>query len=484
MRATLSDSIRIPRVEIPDTVRLAIEQQLTIPNPAKDLAQRELLWGADRMDDHMRLYGYDDDGCMVLPMGFKHALLQGLNYYGIQLEVVDERKYNSSPHRPHPTRNTTPIELRGYQEPMCQALIDGECGVVEAPTAAGKTAVSLEAIRRVDQYALVIVEKASLAQQWAKACQDLLGIDPGYLGEGETRWGGITIALRQAMWARRQELWDQGFFYWWGAVLIDECHHAATAASLIGLIQRFNARYRWGVTATPDRDPAYFPVLQAVVGPVLWETTMQDAADHLVIPRVRVLESTFEFDFHPTSWAMIDGRRRKIRNNYNDMMAAICTDRHRNAIIAAAAAMEARAGHHILIVSQRKEQLYHIRDLIGDGELLIHTLVGGEASRMLDIKRTIETADCGSILLSTIADEGLSIDRLDRVIPAYPRRNPETMRQIAGRIMRPWPGKQDAVLIDIRDSHQELLRSQFKDRAQLLYGREGWVIERASALAS
>lgn len=473
MRATLHDSIRIPRNEVPANVLAAIESALTIRNPEREFAKRELLWGADRLDEHLRLYSYDNNGELVLPMGFKNTLAAGCRALGVPLEFVDQRD------RGMMIMRASVIQLRGYQEQMCGGLIWCEQGIGEAPTGAGKTATTLEAIRRVGRTALIIVEKSSLAQQWVEEIWKLLHIEAAYLGEGGHTWGHpITVALRQAIYARMEDFAEGGFFNYFGTVVVDEAHHAATAWSLIEMMQRFTSTYRWGVTATPNRDPGYFPVLEAVVGPVVWQTSTQDAKDHLVIPTVRVLESEFTFEFVPTKR---DPETNKItRNNYTAMMKEICVDPKRNLMIGAAAVLQARAGHHVLIVSDRTGQLKEIQKLLGDkadGYIPVYMLTGKEGNAG-EIKQEILTAQTGTILLSTVAEEGLSIDRLDRVIPAYPRRNHETMRQIAGRVMRPFPGKTDAVIMDVRDGEQFLLRSQFKDRAQQLYAKEGWTIER------
>lgn len=491
MKATLANTIRISHTELPLGAHELIQRQLTVPNPSKALAERELLWGAKQMDPWMRLFSYDNQGYMLLPIGFKHALVNGLNSMGVVVEWEDQRTYESFAHITWP-KSPIPIELRDYQEPMVEAMIDKQCGVVEAPTAAGKTVVALEAIRRSGQHTLIIVEKAALAKQWIAAIREKLGVEPGYIGESEVDIRPITVALRQALWAQRDllALWDRPvwtgndlvnlpFFPSWGCVVVDEAHHAATAQTLIEIIQLFSPRYLWGPTATPDRDPEYFPVLQAVIGPVIFETTEADAGAHLVTPRIHVLESDFEFEYHPTHQVRDEttGKLKTVRNNYTAMMAAVCSDPARNLLIAQAARVEADAGHHVLIVSQRKEHLERI------GNLLVthipYVLVGGSGGdAATEVKEEIHRATHGTILLSTIADEGLSIERLDRVILAYPRRNPETIRQIVGRVRRPYPGKTGAKLIDVRDGRQDLLSSQFRQRAQELYGREGWVIER------
>jgi superfamily II DNA or RNA helicase len=410
-------------------------------------------------------------------MGFIHALRSGCAATGVALEFDDRRSRGVAL-----PPIVSQISLRDYQIPMHDAMLSRQVGVVEAPTAAGKTAVTLQAICTAGRSAIVIVEKASLAQQWVDACRNLLSMEAGYLGEGGLSYGPIMIALRQSIYARMDELGQQRFFDSFGTVVCDEAHHSATAWTLIEVLQRFNSLYRWGATATPDRNPEYFPVLQAVIGPVIWETTVQDASEHLVIPSVRVLDSAFTFDdYHPTRRSLdtATNRYKTERNNYGDMVAALCADHDRNLMIAAAAALEARAGHHVLIVSDRTEHLKAIHELLGDKDW-IYSLTGADkGARALEIKEAIETASTGTVLLSTVAEEGLSIDRLDRVIPAYPRRNPETMRQVAGRVMRPFAGKTDAEIIDVRDPLQSLLRSQFQGRAQLLYRKEGWDVHRS-----
>jgi superfamily II DNA or RNA helicase len=482
MRATLRDSITISTAEMPDQARVAIESALTVSNPHKAIAERELLWNRHQISATMPLFKYDPDrSYLTLPIGFLPALRAGCAGMDIPLELVDERDSGLA------LASTTTIDLRDYQEPMAQALITSQVGIGEAPTGAGKTVVTLAAIQRSGRNAIILVEKKSLADQWAKDVKSFLGIEPHRLGGkrdsvlAATR-PGVTIALRQTIHAQMSDPYAQDFFEHFGTVVVDECHHAGQAWTLIDIIQRFTAVNKWGVSATPDRNPEYFPILQAVIGPVVWETTMEDAKKHLVMPSVRVLESKFRFHFEPTQLVENEktGKKSPQRNNYTEMMQALCDDVDRNKLIAAAAGMEARAGHHVLINSSRTEHLKRIHDLLGqetDVYVSVYMLTGKDGNSE-EIKTAINTSSSGTILLSTVADEGLSINRLDRVIPAFPRANPETMRQIVGRVMRPFPGKVDAQVIDIRDGEQFLLRSQFQKRAQQLYVKEGWSVSR------
>jgi superfamily II DNA or RNA helicase len=485
VRVVLDSAIRFDALAISPVVRQQIESALRTANPAKPAAVREKLWSARFMDDMIELFSFDGDGVMVLPMGFLSQFEQGMRASGVSLEVEDRRRWYDRDF----LAGCTPISLRDYQEPMCEALIRGERGLGEAPTGAGKTSVALEAIRRVGQPALIIVEKASLAQQWRARIQDQLGVEAGYLGEGKMILRPITVAIRASLWSKRDELYrtfvpldravKRCVFDAFGTIVLDEAHRLK-GQTATEIFQRFTARHRWGVSATPERDPLYFPIIRAVIGPILWETTTQDAAEHLVKPSVRVLESSFDFDYRPTQ-RLIDtttGKGFTARNNYSAMMDALCSDQARNSMIAGEAEREKLNGHHVLIVSRRTDHLDAIRQLLDDYG--VFTLTGkSKGSDVIEIADQIASADGGTILLSSVADEGLDIPRLDRVVLAYPGRNPEVFKQQIGRVMRPWPGKDRAVIIDIRDQ-QSLLRSQYSTRAHQLYGREGLHIDRIS----
>jgi superfamily II DNA or RNA helicase len=422
---------------------------------------------------------------------------------GISVEWDDRRRFYD-----FPALFQAAIELRDYQEPAVEALVVSEQGQYQAPTGAGKTVVVLEAIKRVNQPAIIIVERASLAEQWATAVKKNLGIECGYIGEDRFDIQPVTVALRQAIWARMSELLymparirsiQRLFFDLWGALVIDEDHHA-TSDTLQEIIQRFTARYRWGVSATPRRDEDFWPILVALLGPIVHETTHEDAGEALVTPSVRVLESGFEFDYRPTQIVeridpktgevVISHRTGKpmqdrVQNNYNELLKELGLSFMRNHLISMWAEREANEGHHVLIVSRRKDQLRHLRDLLPPDHhprgVPTMMLLGGEPGSKKeeiqgDIERYSERGQ-GTILLSTVAEEGVDIPRLDRLFLVFPFRNTEIVKQPIGRIMRPHPKKTDAVVYDIWDKKIGLLADQYRGRRQQVYNKQGWDVE-------
>lgn len=496
IHAQIGTHILVDPRTIDPRIQSEMIQALTIPNPDKPAALREHIWGAQSMPDEIQLF-YREGAYIRIPRGFVHSFIRGMQASGLEVIWQDERV---SIERRGP--ELTPIALDPYQELACTAMLTYLDGLMIAPTGAGKTVISLEAIRRSKQRALIIVEKNSLAVQWIESIRELLGFEAGYIGESKWVEREITVVLRQALWAQTQrpgplrmaedaEMALRTFWERWGFVLLDEAHHAP-ADTLVDLMQRFPAVIRAGATATATRDPLTFPIAQAVIGPIVHETTFEEAEARLVRPRVRVIPTSFDFpDYYPTHKEKVwDAERGKyvtktIRNNYGAMMAALIDDDERNTLICETVLAEARQGHNCLIVSSRRE---HLKDLFEKmmnmhefdyNPVIFFTLFGGSDGKDATAIKEMMMASWGhqgTVLLSTVADEGLDIPKLDRVFLVFPSRKVGGTKQKVGRVTRRHPEKTDAIVFDFLDK-QDLLKDQFRERRQMYYNLDGLEVE-------
>ncbi|WP_045118975.1 DEAD/DEAH box helicase [Haliangium ochraceum] len=71
------------------------------------------------------------------------------------------------------------------------------------------------------------------------------------------------------------------------------------------------------------------------------------------------------------------------------------------------------------------------------------------------------------LVASTVADEGLDVPRLGRLVLAYPGRAKGRLTQRLGRLMRPHPDKDGAILYDVVDERVAPLRRQWRERCRL-----------------
>jgi superfamily II DNA or RNA helicase len=278
IRATVGSHLLINEDGLPSHIVDFIKQALIFPNPEKEVAKKQHLWNAHELPDEVFLWE-KQGSTLVLPRGFATDLREGLNKLGYRLEWNDKRHSHSL--EQWAVNAMTPIELRDYQEQAAQQMCELQQGVFESPTGSGKTITMLEAIRRIAQRSLIIVDKTNIAEQWRKEARDKLNVELGLIGDNEWGEAPITVALVQSLWSSR-ELLESDWWGQWGLVVLDECHHAP-AFSFQDIIQRFPAKFRFGLSATPKKGGRIVPYAQKIIGPNFKTTTSQELKERGIL---------------------------------------------------------------------------------------------------------------------------------------------------------------------------------------------------------
>ncbi len=124
-------------------------------------------------------------------------------------------------------------------------------GIVVGPPGSGKTVVAIEAVVARAQKSLILVHTKDLAQQWWDRFRNFTDIEPGLIDSENYDVRNVTIGMVQSL----NRPLEPSFTSEFGLVLIDEAHHTP-AFTFQNLINQFSARYRYGLTATPERPRA------------------------------------------------------------------------------------------------------------------------------------------------------------------------------------------------------------------------------------
>ena len=234
--------------------------RLTLPNPSYQEALRMGRWTGN-IEPTLSLYERLDDD-MAVPWWLKFSLPTGT--------VIDGRTET------HPARfEWMGPELRDYQEHAVQAALEAGGGGGQAPTGSGKTFLALNLIAKLGQKTLVLVRNKDLAAQWLTEIHRVLGIEAGLIGAGKRTDGEIVVGLMQTVSTQS----PHGF----GCVVLDEAHNAP-AWQAFDILNRTTARYRVGLTATPQRRDGLEPMLFAAFGPVVAEIREEDVGRKGVLP--------------------------------------------------------------------------------------------------------------------------------------------------------------------------------------------------------
>lgn len=466
----IDHKLRVRVEDLPAGALEAMQDALSIPNLAKEKARKMDEWGWQRMPDYIELFefGYDplapDEKILVMPRGFLSDLANGLYAFGADCKLVEGRHWHKLLHLQRPTD----WELHPWQQQQLQALLNHEQGILKAPAGSGKTVAILAALSRLNCKSIVLVNTKDILWQWQKRAATFLGENypVGQIGDGKFDVSPyLTVATAQTLHSRFDELEDQGFFDAFSLVCLDECHHA-TAETYNKILNRFSARYRVGVSATPDKT-GDFALATHVLGPIIHETRPSEV-NTLQKPTVIRVPTKFGFRF-------IGHRSRYQRSNYPQMIDAIIRDPERNMQIVKCVMGE--SGHHQLLVSKRLEHLAILRDLLEDEGFSdpIATITGKDGND----EREEAAALAGnepSLILSTLADEALDIPRLDRLHLPFPQRNPGLVMQQVGRVERKHPEKSDALIFDYVDGNVGALDKQWRTRRFEVYEPRGYKI--------
>jgi len=459
----LGSKIKVAMSDLPPEAPKMLMEALSIPNLEKENAQRMDQWGWQKMPDYIALWDIEGD-TLIMPRGFFDDFSQGMMMLGAQLNVIDKTSYPI-----HDKDLGEPINLRPWQEPQVEALMNHGQGIIKSPAGSGKTVATLAAIQSLKVKALVIVNTKDILWQWQERIHGFWHdeVHIGQVGDGifdisET----ITVATAQTIHSRYDDLLAQGFFDEFGFVCLDECHHA-TAETYNRIIDSFSARFRMGVSATPDKS-GEFALATRVLGPIICDTN-PDTVDALQKPVVYKIPTRFGYDFRGHG-----GRR--ARSNYPQMISALTEDELRNRAITAN--ILRNKGHHQLVISKRLNHLNNIAEMLEEANFPdpVVTIVGKDDNEhRRSAKALAEVEPC--VILSTLADEAMDIPRLDRLHLIFPQKNTGLITQQVGRVERVHDEKHDAFIFDYCDLNIGPLENQWRKRRFEVYEQRGYTIK-------
>ncbi|MFF4040525.1 DEAD/DEAH box helicase [Streptomyces sp. NPDC001816] len=339
---------------------------------------------------------------------------------------------------------------RPYQVEAIKALTDGWAGphnrlAIVLPTGAGKTVIIANLVHQLldglnGRRALVIAHREELLEQ---AAAKLRAVDPALrvgivkAERDEHHDVDVIVASIQtlAVPKRREAIRDIGL------VVVDECHHGA-ARTYMEVLDHFGA---WrgvptaGVTATMTRtDGGLSEVWQEVVYTLDILDMITDG--YLCDVRgLRITVDTLDLDKVRTrNGDLVDGQLGQALEDSGaiDAIAKAYADHAAD-----------RAGIVFTPTVATAQQAAEAMRAAG----ISAAPVWGEMSRD-DRRETLARYEAGDVQVLTncaVLTEGFDAPHTSCVVIARPTQSPGLYVQMAGRGLRPAPGKSDALLLDV-----------------------------------
>lgn len=436
---------------INNTQKSIIKDRLTIPNP-KYIQVANLGKSVFGVDKEIYFYEEHPDS-LDMPVGFVPELLEFL--------PIDQKDLIDGRFEAPPIVNWNfKGKLLPFQEEPVATMMDKTIGVVQAPTGSGKTVMIVAYVIRRKQPTLVMVNTIELANQMIKNFVKFTNKkedDIGFIGSGIWKVRGVTVAILQTM-SRLSKTEFRFLNNSFGQIIVDETH-IIPARTFYNVISQLNAKYKFGFSATPEREDGLTPVIHWATGPKISELTLTDVKEKIVIPTVRTINTEYYFPLWNSDEyaAMIDdliddGDRNKLIletiGEYKGKQMVVLTTRVR----------------HAMFLAQMLQNMGH------EAEYLVsrtpHPTKDGKFKAMPKKQRASVIANLNSgktkIVVSTFSlfSTGIDVLGLEVLFLAGPTRSEIKLKQSIGRIMRKASVKKTPQIVDFRDMQVDLLKRQ------------------------
>ena len=361
-------------------------------------------------------------------------------------------------------------ELRENQQKAVNTLAMNNTGVLSATTAFGKTVAAIGLIARHSVNTLILVHTKALLDQWVKRLEQFLVIDDVPVIEkdkhkknlspigtltstGNKLHGIIDIALMQSCISDGEV---RPIVKDYGQVIADECHHVS-AVNFEQILKTVNARYVYGLTATPIRKDGHQPIIFMQCGPIRYnadaKAQMRDQTfQRLLVPRFTPFRTVSGEDL-----------------SFTKVAHQLAEDEYRNLFIVKDVIEALKEGRSPIILTSRTAHVEILADLLKPHCPNVITLVGSESIKekrqKMEYLQSIPSSE-PLVIVATgkYVGEGFDYARLDTLFLVSPVAWKGIVAQYAGRLHREFEGKQDVQIYDYIDIRVPVCESMYRKR--------------------
>lgn len=452
----LADRIYIDSSEMSNMAKRQLRRLATFSN--RQYFQNQAMDMPNYDESRFIYLGNDEGKYIVLPRGLKEEVQNRFKKAGIRYVIDDKRTDGRK------IRVTFKGKLRESQELAAETMLKNETGILHAATAFGKTVVCCNMIAKRGVNTLILVDRTELMNQWRERLDEFLIIDeefPEYKtksgrtkkrksligclqGAHDSLTGIVDVAMIRSL---KKKDGFHPMLKEYGQIYFDECHHAASDSS-IEVLQELNAKYVYGVTATPKRGDGKEKINEFLLGPIRYRFTAKDRAEeqriaHLVFPRFTRTVSSHRLSKSPygnEAYELI--RNNDVRDNQIIRDVVECVKADRTPVILT---------RYVDHAKKLAEKLNQHAD-----KLILLTGSNGTKARKAQVDKLKEVTDSDRLILvgtGSLLGEGFDFPRLDTLFMATPISGENVVEQYVGRLNRDYEGKKNVIVYDYVDSH-------------------------------
>ena len=433
---------------LPVTLVDLFMKENTFRNPKIDVLERLGKWTGGE-PKYIKLYRQKEDW-LAFPRGYWVDISKKLEEFGITPVV----RWDCPPIT-QIDRISTQGQLFDYQWNALQELMARATGVMEAPTGSGKTNILLTLIAELSVPTLVVVHTTELLKQTVDRCRSWLGVEAGIIGGGKERLENITIGMIQTL-SKMEITKTHPLYTRFNCVIVDECHHSP-ALTWAEVLRRLPYRYKYGFTATAWRKDKLDFIIWRMIGPITAKVYHQDVADagRIVWPEIKQIFTNYYYPIQePSEWG--------------EMITDLTENQERNLLIAHTVSeyLGRFPNDKALILTDRIE---HAERLALLGRTINPVVLTGKLKPRERTEAMEQIRGGARLTIATVhlLGEGVDVPGWSLLFLVSPFSGGPRVLQAVGRVARPAPGKERALLLDFIDNRIPMLKNAAYARAKL-----------------
>lgn len=337
---------------------------------------------------------------------------------------------------------TCDYELRDYQQDVIGKVLAKPMGTISMPAGSGKTVLALKMIAELGKPTLILTHRQELLYQWIDEITGNLNTTVGQIGDGEFYENYITIGMLQTLTEHKHER-D------YDVLIADEVHHIP-AQTFRKVANSIDAKYRYGLSATPFRTDNKEMMIWSATGPVAAKVEAEELAMDGWLAKPKFIIAKYG-GLGPSRGNWHEIYERNIVENYK-----------RNNVIANIARYLNNNGYETYVDVHRITHGEVLTNMIGDAKFICGEDSSSRRQAVLD-----DFSKDNFVLVSTLIKEGVDLPDMNAIILAGGMKSSVQVIQTIGRTLRPKQGNNIAFVVDMKDEGK-YIGSHFKQRKDVM----------------
>ena len=429
---------------------------------------------------------------LQFPVGLVDRVRDFYSTASKEIEIVDKRPAKSigTPIDIFPNLKKINKEPYPYQLEILDVIDKNDRGIIKVATGGGKSLIAALIAAKLGKKAIIYVIGKDLLYQFYDFFSLVFNEKIGIIGDGKCDIHNINIAsiwtVGQAIGMDKKSILLEGdddeeaisknkyddilkMLKECKVHIIDECHMSA-CETIQQLFKKTSAEHLYGLSGSPWRDDGADLLIESILGRYIVNISASTLikGDYLAQPIIR--------------FRVVPPYHYELEKVYKSVYKKYITENDiRNGLVLEAAKTMVQKGYQTLILFNSLKHGKILYDLFK--EHMKCALLDGSNSKeeREQVKKDLMAHKIDCVLASRIFDIGVDIPSLAGLVIACGGKSTVKALQRVGRVIRKYPGKKFAVIIDFIDQAPFLLQHS-KIRHKIYKSEEGfdvsWPLEK------